>query len=402
MPYFCTMDSTKISDFDYQLPEELIAQKPLGERAASRLLVFEKGTIQDRIFSELPKFLPNNTQLVINNTQVINARIILFRDTGARVELFLLAPKQPKSMEEAMISEGRCTWTSLVGGGKRWKEGEQISLNADGLVLKAERLQHLGEHSEVEFTWDPKDGNFGELLESLGKVPLPPYMNREVDEADPERYQTTYAEVRGSVAAPTAGLHYTPEILSEMSSRGHSIEKLTLHVGAGTFKPVSSEEFRDHDMHAEHISVKRSTIESLAAHEGPRVAVGTTSLRTLESLYWLAVAKVHGRLANRVEQFDPYELEDPFKSYSEALQYLLSQAGDAEELNAATSLMIVPSYQVKSIDGITTNFHLPKSTLLLLVAALIGEDWTKVYEHAVNEQYRFLSYGDTSLLWKQR
>lgn len=396
------MDSSNISDFDYHLPEELIAQRPLEQRSDARLLVFEKGNILDRKFSELPELLPQNTQLVLNNTQVINARIIMFRESGARVELFLLAPLKPKSMEEAMISKSECIWTTLVGGGKRWKEGETLSLDADGLKLSAKRMVHHGAHSEVVFSWDETQGNFGELLEKLGRVPLPPYMNREVEEADPERYQTTYAEIQGSVAAPTAGLHYTKEILEEMRSKGISLEKVTLHVGAGTFKPVSSESFKDHDMHSEHISVQRTTIEALAAHKGPRVAVGTTSLRTLESLYWLAVAKYHGRLQNKVEQWDPYELEDVFSSYSEALNYLLEQAGDASVLNASTALMIVPSYSVKSIDGITTNFHLPKSTLLLLVSAMIGEDWIKVYEHATAERYRFLSYGDTSLLWKNK
>ena len=396
------MDSSNISDFDYHLPEELIAQRPLEQRSDARLLVFEQGKILDRKFSELPELLPHNTQLVLNNTQVINARIIMFRESGARVELFLLAPLKPKSMEEAMISESECIWTALVGGGKRWKEGESLSLDADGLKLSAKRLVHHGTHSEVAFSWDEVQGNFGELLEKLGRVPLPPYMNREVEEADPERYQTTYAEIQGSVAAPTAGLHYTKEILEEMRSKGISLEKVTLHVGAGTFKPVSSESFKDHDMHSEHISVQRSTIEALAAHKGLRVAVGTTSLRTLESLYWLAVAKYHGRLQNKVEQWDPYELEDVFSSYSEALNYLLEQAGDASVLNAATALMIVPSYSVKSIDGITTNFHLPKSTLLLLVSAMIGEDWLRVYEHATANRYRFLSYGDTSLLWKNK
>lgn len=396
------MDSSNISDFDYHLPEELIAQRPLEQRSDARLLVFEKGNILDRKFSELPELLPQNTQLVLNNTQVINARIIMFRESGARVELFLLAPLKPKSMDEAMISCAECTWTTLVGGGKRWKEGETLNLDADGLMLSAKRLVHHGTHSEVAFSWDETQGNFGELLEKLGRVPLPPYMNREVEEADPERYQTTYAEIQGSVAAPTAGLHYTKEILEEMRSKGISLEKVTLHVGAGTFKPVSSERFKDHDMHSEHISVQRTTIEALAAHEGPRVAVGTTSLRTLESLYWLAVAKYHGRLQNKVEQWDPYELEDVFSSYSEALNYLLEQAGDASVLNASTALMIVPSYSVKSIDGITTNFHLPKSTLLLLVSAMIGEDWIKVYQHATADRYRFLSYGDTSLLWKNK
>ena len=396
------MDSSNISDFDYHLPEELIAQRPLEQRSDARLLVFEKGKILDRKFSELPELLPDNTQLVLNNTQVINARIIMFRESGARVELFLLAPLKPKSMEEAMISESECIWTALVGGGKRWKEGESLSLDADGLKLSAKRLVHHGTHSEVAFSWDEVQGNFGELLEKLGRVPLPPYMNREVEEADPERYQTTYAEIQGSVAAPTAGLHYTKEILEEMRSKGISLEKVTLHVGAGTFKPVSSESFKDHDMHSEHISVQRSTIEALAAHKGLRVAVGTTSLRTLESLYWLAVAKYHGRLQNKVEQWDPYELEDVFSSYSEALNYLLEQAGDASVLNTATALMIVPSYSVKSIDGITTNFHLPKSTLLLLVSAMIREDWIRVYGHATANRYRFLSYGDTSLLWKNK
>ena len=396
------MDSSSISDFDYHLPEELIAQRPLEQRSDARLLVFEKRNILDRKFSELPELLPQNTQLVLNNTQVINARIIMFRESGARVELFLLAPLKPKSMEEAMISESECIWTALVGGGKRWKEGETLNLDADGIKLSAKRVVHHGTHSEVAFSWDETQGNFGELLEKLGRVPLPPYMNREVEESDPERYQTTYAEIQGSVAAPTAGLHYTKEILEEMRSKGISLEKVTLHVGAGTFKPVSSESFKDHDMHSEHISVQRTTIEALAAHKGLRVAVGTTSLRTLESLYWLAVAKYHGRLQNKVEQWDPYELEDVFSSYSEALNYLLEQAGDASVLNAATALMIVPSYSVKSIDGITTNFHLPKSTLLLLVSAMIGENWIKVYEHATAERYRFLSYGDTSLLWKNK
>lgn len=387
-------DSTNIDDFDYDLPEDKIPHYPLEKRDDAKLLVYSKGGIEDKRFKHIVDLLPTGGMLILNNTRVINARIFLNRLSGARVQLFLLSPVQPASMEQMMAAKEQATWKALVGGGKRWKVSESLQLNEGGIELKAERQSKGDETSEVEFSWN-SDQTFGEVLEMLGNIPLPPYMQREAEESDKFRYQTTYAEVQGSVAAPTAGLHFSEQILSDLERKEVSIEKVTLHVGAGTFKPVSNTDYTKHPMHAEYIEVDKATLLSLRSKTF-KVAVGTTSLRTLESLYWLAVALKNGREELVVHQWDPYQLDDPFESYEEALDYLLSL--NLGQIAAVTTIMITPSYRIKSVDALITNFHLPKSTLLLLVSSAIGEDWKGVYKHALGNEYRFLSFGDSSFL----
>ena len=387
-------ESTHIDLFDYHLPEERIPHYPLEKRDEAKLLVHSKNGIEDKQFKNVVDLIPKGGMLILNNTRVINARMFLNRESGARVQLFLLSPLAPASMEQVMAVKGKAIWKALVGGGKRWKVGEKLLLNQGGLVLHAERMTKGDETSEVAFTWS-SEHTFGEVLEVLGNIPLPPYMQREAEESDEFRYQTTYAEVNGSVAAPTAGLHFSDEVLSNLDKREVSLEKVTLHVGAGTFKPVSNTDYTKHPMHAEYIEVDSSTLKRLSS-DAFKVAVGTTSLRTLESLYWLAVALKGGREEFVVHQWDPYELNDSFASYTAALKYLIGL--NLEKVSAVTAIMITPNYTMKSIDALITNFHLPKSTLLLLVSAAIGDDWKKVYDHALKNDYRFLSFGDSSFL----
>lgn len=388
------IDATSIKHFDYHLPDDRIPHYPLEKRDEAKLLIYSNGSIQDRKFKDVSDQIPKGGTLILNNTRVINARIFLNRESGARVQLFLLNPLQPTSMELAMAAKNESVWNALVGGGKRWKVGERLILNQGEMSLKAERMTKGGETSEVSFSWDT-DQTFGEVLEALGKIPLPPYMQREAEESDEFRYQTTYAEVNGSVAAPTAGLHFSQKVLSNLENKNVSIEKVTLHVGAGTFKPVSNVDYTKHPMHAEYIEVYAETISALTKSTF-KVAVGTTSLRTLESLYWLAVSLKAGRKEFVVKQWDPYELKDSFDSYNEAMEFLLQL--NLDRISAVTAIMITPEYSIKSIDALITNFHLPKSTLLLLVSSAIGDDWRKVYEHAMSQQYRFLSFGDSSFL----
>ncbi|NQX92183.1 MAG: S-adenosylmethionine:tRNA ribosyltransferase-isomerase [Flavobacteriales bacterium] len=387
-----------MEEFDYDLPQDRIAQFPLKERDDSKLLCYRDGTIIDHSFKDIVSLLPAGSTLVMNNTKVINARLFMYRETGAKIQLFLLAPVQPKSMEEVMSAQDTCVWNCMIGGGKRWKEGESVSLELEGMSMKARLEKKEGMNSEVSFHWGSQR-TFGEMLEAFGKIPLPPYMRREAQDEDQFRYQTTYASVEGSVAAPTAGLHFTDEVLNQLNINHINLEEVTLHVGAGTFKPVDGDDYKQHEMHAEWISVRRDLISHLSKTDN-LFCVGTTSLRTLESLYWMAVRDVSGLSSNKVEQWDPYQLKDPFNSYKEAMEHLLGLG--LERYEADTSIMITPEYRIRSIEGIVTNFHMPKSTLLLLVYAVVGKDWKNIYSHALNQEYRFLSFGDSSLLFTQK
>lgn len=385
--------------FDYNLPEERIAQFPLKQRSDSKLLCFRDGHIVNSTFKLLPDFLPEKSRIIFNNTKVINARIFMHRSTGAKIQLFLLNPISPAEMETAMQAKESTSWKAMIGGGKRWKIGEKLNLSFGEISLEAERVNIMDETSEVKFTWSGAS-SFAEVLDHLGNIPLPPYMKREVEESDFFRYQTTYAEVVGSVAAPTAGLHFDDEVLDRLSRKQIQKSTVTLHVGAGTFKPVTSDDFREHKMHAEQVLVTKDEVRNLSLNE-TRVCVGTTSLRSLESLYWYAIRLKSGETPKVINQWDPYELEDGFQSYEEAMNFLFENMTD-EVVEFETEIMITPEYRIKSVDAIITNFHLPKSTLLLLVYACIQADWKRVYEHALEKDYRFLSFGDSSLLWVQR
>ncbi|TGE22322.1 S-adenosylmethionine:tRNA ribosyltransferase-isomerase [Hymenobacter aquaticus] len=397
-----------IHDFTYQLPAGRIAPEPLPNRDQSQLLVYRRGQVQDKRFTDLPAELPADALLVFNNTKVVRARLFCQKPTGGVVELFCLEPVAPhRSVELAMQQTGGCVWKCLVGNGKRWKSGPvqvEFSVNEHSAVLSAVRLETAEGYSLIQFSWQPAELPFAEILRAAGHLPLPPYLNRADTEVDAVRYQTVYAAHEGAVAAPTAGLHFSDAVFAELKSRGIATAELTLHVGAGTFQPVKADRMEGHPMHAEPISVNAALLRQLLHHAPhPIIAVGTTSLRTLESLYWLGA-----RLARQptlsspdflVTQWQPYE-GGPEVSMPEALQALLDylERTGSDTIQATTQLLIAPGYAFRVVQGLVTNFHQPESTLLLLVAALIGPDWRRIYDHALAHDYRFLSYGDSSLL----
>ena len=388
----------KKSDFEYHLPEERIATYPLKQRDESKLLVFD-GKIKDRLFKDLPELIPNESQLIFNNTRVIKARLHFVKTDGAKpIEIFCLTPHK-QSVEESMNAQGSVLFECLIGNLKKWKDQAlQLDLPS-GIVLKAHRKERLGNVFIILFEWGT-DTSFSVILEQAGKIPLPPYMNREAEVNDIDRYQTVYAENNGSVAAPTAGLHFTEEVFQRLNMLGHERMELTLHVGAGTFKPLSEGDINAHDMHAEEILVTRAWIQQYLNHHGAKFAVGTTSLRTLESCHWIGNNLLtHGRLEH-LGQFDAYALPQERRTI-ECFKALLDELKqrDLQSIALKTQLMIRPGYQMKSVQGIITNFHQPGSTLLLLVSAGIGDSWNEVYQHALDNEYRFLSYGDSSLLY---
>ena len=396
----------QIADYDYPLPDERIAKYPLADRSSSKLLRYQAGEIEEFTFRDLPRLLPEGAVLVRNNSKVIRARLLFHKDSGARIEIFCLDPASPTSYELSLGERHRCSWHCLIGNAKRFKEGTQLTrlLHREGqgeVTLTAER----GEEGIIHFSWDNDAYTFGELLELMGILPIPPYLGRETEEQDLTTYQTVYAETEGSVAAPTAGLHFTPAVFEELRAQGTPVLDVTLHVGAGTFRPVKADHIGDHEMHAELISVSRSTLLALREHIGQIIAVGTTSVRTLESLYHLAIALRRQPdtppTALHVEQWLPYEEgTDEELTTEEALYTLLSylDAQGEDTLVFPTSIIIAPSYRYRVIRGMVTNFHQPHSTLLLLIAALIGDDWHRVYDWALTHDFRFLSYGDSSLL----
>lgn len=396
-----------INRFDYDLPDERIAKFPLAERSASKLLVYRGGEISERHFADIGEVLPAGELLVFNNTKVIRARIIMHKPSGARIEVFCLEPHRPADYERAFAVVGRCEWSCIVGNRKKWKEGYvEINFEHEGRAeyLRAWLTEDRGRECTVRFEWTAPM-TFGQLLEHLGRIPIPPYLNRESEEIDNTRYQTVYSKFEGSVAAPTAGLHFTPELIDAMKERGFEFEEVTLHVGAGTFLPVKDEDAARHPMHTEHFEVRRATVARLLERWGHITAVGTTSVRTLESLTALGwrIRTAGTPDADRViGQWELYDIPSDYTG-REALGDLLvwMDREETDRLKAATQIMITPlGYEFRIVHNIVTNFHQPKSTLLLLVSAFVGDDWRRIYDYALSHGFRFLSYGDSSVLMR--
>jgi len=396
----------QISDFSYSLPDERIAKYPLPVRDESRLLVYRQGQITHDVFNQLPQYLQPGELMIFNNTKVIQARLHFHKDTGALIEVFCLEPAQPHDYALNFQQTQSCGWLCMIGNLKKWK-GEvlqrPIEVKGRKLTLTATRGECRGTSHWVDFDWADRDVTFAEVLEAVGELPIPPYLNRPTEISDNTTYQTVYSKVKGSVAAPTAGLHFTPRVLQALDDRGISREELTLHVGAGTFKPVKSKEIEGHEMHTEYISVAKSTILKLLAHQGKAIAVGTTSVRTLESLYYIGVLLQNHPDANEadlhVPQWMPYETTanlTVLQSLQNVLGYL--ERHHMEALHTSTQIIIAPGYTYKIVQKMVTNFHQPQSTLLLLVSAFVKGDWRTIYDYALTHDFRFLSYGDSSLL----
>lgn len=405
-----TTKEIRIADYNYDLPDSRIAKYPLTERDQSKLLIYrgnengEKGTVTEDHFYNLPDYLPKGALMVFNNTKVIQARLRFQKQTGATIEVFLLEPYAPRDYEQVFQMRGHCEWVCMIGNLKRWKEGE-LSLNVEGqqpFALRANRRGEEGTGFVVEFDWDG-DLSFAEVLDLLGELPIPPYLNRKTEASDLKTYQTVYSKIKGSVAAPTAGLHFTDRVLRALDEAGVEREELTLHVGAGTFKPVKSEQIAEHEMHSEFIAVKRETIQRLIAHGGHAIAVGTTSVRTLESLYYIG-RKLQDNLDAseddlHVNQWEPYDdtTELPVvDALGNILAYL--DRHNLPALHTSTQIIIAPGYKYHIVQMMVTNFHQPQSTLLLLVSAFVRGDWHTIYDYALAHDFRFLSYGDSSLL----
>ena len=456
----------QISDYNYDLPDERIAKFPVAQRDRSKLLIYNKGVVGEDMFYNLPDYLPENALMVFNNTRVIQARLHFRKETGALIEIFLLEPAQPADYEQVFQTSERCSWLCLVGNQKKWKEGtltRQLEIGGEKIELRAKRKGSQGTSQLIEFEWImseesfPQLGeskgapSFADLLDAIGELPIPPYLNRKTEQSDQTNYQTVYSRIKGSVAAPTAGLHFTKEVLQAIDNQGVMREEVTLHVGAGTFKPVKSETIEGHEMHSEHISVRRQTIEELIRHGGKAIAVGTTSVRTLESLYYIGRKILQNPdIAEEdlaVAQWEPYEMKneelrmknEKLKINNEKLKIIEENSKQStvncqptvadrretkfdesqkqlsiisslraildwldrnhlDTLTTATQIIIVPGYEYKIVTHLITNFHQPQSTLLLLVSAFVGGDWRRIYQYALDHDFRFLSYGDSSLL----
>lgn len=412
-----------ISDYNYDLPDSRIAKFPLKERDHSKLLIYDRGTVSEDIFYNLPLHLPAGALMVFNNTRVIQARMHFRKETGALIEVFLMEPAEPADYEQMFQATGKCSWLCMVGNLKKWKEGtlhrdfeikgHQLTLNA---TMDRNRTVEKsgGTNYWVDFEWDNDQVNFADILEAVGELPIPPYLNRETQESDKTTYQTVYSKIKGSVAAPTAGLHFTDRVLKDVDVHGIVRDEVTLHVGAGTFKPVKSEEIEDHNMHTEYIVVHRHTFEHLLEHQCRAIAVGTTSVRTLESLYYMGVkAFAHPDITEEelhVNQWEPYDLphddqglvivDGKSVTVEQSIRALLDylDRDGLEALHSSTQIIIAPGYTYKIVKMLITNFHQPQSTLLLLVSAFLHGDWRKVYDYALSHDFRFLSYGDSSLL----
>lgn len=399
----------RISEFNYPLPDERIAKFPLPVRDQSKLLLYRHGEVSGDRFISLPEYLSSGSLMIFNNTKVIQARLHFRKETGALIEVFCLEPIQPNDYVLNFQQTEHVAWLCMVGNLKKWKEGtlrREMTVKGKPLTLTAERGECHGTSHWVNFRWNNPEVTFADILEVFGELPIPPYLNRETQESDKETYQTVYSKIKGSVAAPTAGLHFTPRILDALRNKGVELEELTLHVGAGTFKPVKSEEIEGHEMHTEYISVSRNTLEKLIAHDGKAVAVGTTSVRTLESLYHIGVTLLNNPEATEedlhVRQWQPYEMsgETAATSAVESLQAIVAYLDrhSMETLHTSTQIIIAPGYEYKIVKAMVTNFHQPQSTLLLLVSAFVHGDWQKIYNYALANDFRFLSYGDSSLL----
>lgn len=404
-----TVTGLSISDFSYDLPDNKIAKYPLAERDQSKLLVWKNGQILDEQFRNLHQHLPANSLLIFNNTKVIRARLHFQKETGAKIEIFCLDPHDPSDYQIAFQTTESCIWKCMIGNQKKWK-GELLKkvIRIDGveILLCAEQVEPEKDKSLIRFSWDNPDFEFSRIIEQAGSLPIPPYLNRETEQSDLERYQTVYSKIKGSVAAPTAGLHFTEKVFQNLKNDGYELAELTLHVGAGTFQPVKSETISGHDMHSEHFYLNRQFLNKLILTKGKKIAVGTTSVRTLESLYWLGV-QVHRNPQIKVEdllvtQWEAYQENENPLTADEALRSLLNLLDrlQTDYLSASTQIIIAPGYQFRIVDGLITNFHQPQSTLLLLISAYLGDEWRRIYDHALANDYRFLSYGDSNLYLK--
>src|SRR5688572_7946562 len=399
-----------IKDFTYFLPEDRIAKYPSAERDASKLLIYKDGNITEDIYRNIDDHIPSTSLLVFNDTKVLEARLLFQKSTGGVIEIFCLEPhEQYPDITTAMVQHETVLWHCLIGGASKWKRGQllekEISHNSKDLVLNARYIEKMVDSFIVELSWNDLSLSFAEVLHIFGAIPLPPYIKREAEIIDAERYQTVYAHHEGSVAAPTAGLHFTETVFKKLKEKNIQKDFITLHVGAGTFKPVKTEVIKDHEMHAEFFTISKPLIQNLIDHLDKNIiAVGTTSLRTLESLYWLGVKKStdHRPQTTEITQWEVYDSIGKNISTKEALENLIKwmTANDLDNLTAKTQIIIAPGYQFKIVNGLITNFHQPQSTLLLLVAAFIGENWKEVYTHALENNFRFLSYGDGCLLWR--
>ncbi len=396
-----------IKDYTYELPHHRIAEFPLEQRDRSRLLVYKGGMITDDHFYNLANYLPSGTTFILNNTRVIEARLLFQKESGGVIEIFCLEPHL-QSIEQAMQQKETAVWKCLIGGASKWKHGQvlqkKIPINDEDIHLSAQYIDKKEDYFLIAFRWQPNHLSFVQVLHAAGAIPLPPYIKRSAEKIDWERYQTVFSKYEGSVAAPTAALHFTGQTFAELQVKNIEVDYITLHVGAGTFKPVKTETIAEHQMHGEPFTVKKETIENLISST-QIVAVGTTSLRTLESLYWLGVKlNDSDKEETELHQWEAYELAEQYTavSYKDSFQNLIEwmNARSLNEIHCRTSLIIIPGYPFKTAVGLITNFHQPQSTLLLLVAAFIGQDWRNVYQHALNNNYRFLSYGDSSLLWR--
>lgn len=392
-----------ISDYNYPLPEERIAKYPLPERDHSKLLIYKDGEVREDHFFRVGDYIPAHSLLVYNNTRVIQARLVFHKPSGARIEIFCLEPLSPHDYQLSLSSTEGCTWKCMIGNAKKFRDTSiDMPLQVAGcnVVLRATKGEQMGNTFAVAFSWEG-GLSFAEILDAVGELPIPPYLNRPTEECDKTTYQTVYSRIKGSVAAPTAGLHFTEAVLADLRQRGIKTTELTLHVGAGTFQPVKTEDANLHTMHTEIITVPRQAIVDILANLGHIVAVGTTSMRTLESLYFLGCMLLHGDRSLHVPQFMPYEQEWTL-STAEALHALLAYLDETHQdtLHAETQIMIKPGYRFHVVEQLITNFHQPKSTLLLLVSAFVGEDWKKIYDYALAHDFRFLSYGDSSILFR--
>jgi len=397
-----------IEDYNYGLPEEKIAQYPVEERDMSQLLVLKSDDISKDIFRNIDNYIPSDTLLVFNNTRVIRARLLFRKETGAAIEVLCLEPLSPFEYELSFSSEEKVEWKCIIGNLKKWKQGKIVTpfiKDNKNYFLTAEKICPEGDAWRIRFSWDCDNMSFGEVVEASGHIPLPPYLNREDEDEDYIRYQTVYSTVKGSVAAPTAGLHFTKSVFERLALKGIETAELTLHVGAGTFQPIKANLIANHEMHCEHFYITAGTIELLQKKLGKTIAVGTTSVRTLESLYWLGVkiARKQPGTAGSLSlgQWEPYEPDSPITP-AESLEILqgFMKKHNISELHASTSIMIIPGYKFRMINGMITNFHQPRSTLLLLISAFLGDKWKEVYKFALDNNFRFLSYGDSSILLK--
>jgi S-adenosylmethionine:tRNA ribosyltransferase-isomerase len=421
-----SVQQINIDEYDYPLPDERIAKYPLQNRDKSKLLLYRNGEVSESVFDSIPDLLPEQSFIIFNNTRVIQARLLFRKDTGAQIEIFCLEPEEPRDYAMNFQSRGQCRWTCLVGNLKRWKGvlKRTFILEDTEVVLTAEHKQTYGQTHSILFQWENQpvasvDGQenrphpeakaassctFADLLDAAGVLPIPPYLHRKTEASDLQSYQTVYSKIKGSVAAPTAGLHFTPEVLARLDRKGFIREEVTLHVGAGTFKPVQTDTIGEHEMHTEFISVNRSTIAGLIEHTGHITAIGTTSVRTLESLYHIGTTLAgHPDAAPEmlaVKQWTPYAGKPPQLSTREALQNILTYLDGTgqDQLVTSTQIFIAPGYEFHVVNHLITNFHQPKSTLLLLVSAFIKGDWKKIYGYALDHDFRFLSYGDSSFL----